>query len=284
MSDYLLISGDSHFVEPPTMWAERMDKKFRDRAPHTVKNLNGKEGEFFVCGDINPMPVAGFFGAACLRTNCRSSTRKASKRRRRACGMRLTGLGSGPRRRRGRGHLHLDGDAAVSARRRRIARRLLWRFQRRAAEYCSYDFKRLVPLGLVTLEDIPAAVAELQRIAKKGIRGAMIWAEPADDHPYSDAEYEPFWAAAQDLDMPLSLHVLTNRGGGNMAPSRKDLLLRLANMHHAVERTLTTLIYGGVLEKFPSSRSFPLRMTPAGWPTSCTGSTRCNTGWVPWVE
>ena len=63
MSDYLFISGDSHFVEPPTMWAERMDQKFRDRAPHTVKNLNGKEGEFFVCGDINPMPVAGFFGA-----------------------------------------------------------------------------------------------------------------------------------------------------------------------------------------------------------------------------
>ena len=30
MGDYKLISADSHFVEPPTMWAERMDKKFRD--------------------------------------------------------------------------------------------------------------------------------------------------------------------------------------------------------------------------------------------------------------
>src|SRR5258707_5086533 len=43
-----------------------------------------------------------------------------------------------------------------------------------AAEYCSHDFKRLVPLGLITLEDIPAAVAQLQRVAKKIIPRTMI--------------------------------------------------------------------------------------------------------------
>ena len=58
-----IISADSHFVEPPAMWAERVDKKFRDRAPHTVRGLNGREGEFFVCENISPIPVAGFFGA-----------------------------------------------------------------------------------------------------------------------------------------------------------------------------------------------------------------------------
>ena len=63
MAEYRLISADSHFVEPPTMWAERIDKKFRDRAPHTVKGLNGREGEWFVCENITPMSVAGFFGA-----------------------------------------------------------------------------------------------------------------------------------------------------------------------------------------------------------------------------
>jgi len=45
------------------MWAERFEKKFRDRAPRTVKGLNGKEGEWFVCENITPMLVAGFFGA-----------------------------------------------------------------------------------------------------------------------------------------------------------------------------------------------------------------------------
>ena len=33
MASYGIISADSHFVEPPKMWGERLDKKFRDRAP-----------------------------------------------------------------------------------------------------------------------------------------------------------------------------------------------------------------------------------------------------------
>src|ERR1700682_273218 len=49
MATNQVISADSHFVEPPGMWAERIDRRFRDRAPHTEKNLKGREGEFFVC-------------------------------------------------------------------------------------------------------------------------------------------------------------------------------------------------------------------------------------------
>src|SRR6266550_1969087 len=47
MAEDRIISADSHFVEPPNMWAERIDQKFRDRAPHTVQGFNGREGEFF---------------------------------------------------------------------------------------------------------------------------------------------------------------------------------------------------------------------------------------------
>src|ERR1700680_493752 len=63
MADQRIISADSHFVEPPKMWGERVDKKFRDRAPHTERNLDGREGEFFVCENIEPIQVAGFFGS-----------------------------------------------------------------------------------------------------------------------------------------------------------------------------------------------------------------------------
>src|SRR5260370_27492323 len=45
------------------MWRERIDKKFRDRAPHTEHNLKGTECEFFVCENIHPVQVAGFFGS-----------------------------------------------------------------------------------------------------------------------------------------------------------------------------------------------------------------------------
>ena len=124
-----------------------------------------------------------------------------------------------------------------------------------ASEYCSHDLKRLIPLGLITLEDIGEAAAELQRIAKKGMKGAMIWAEAPDERPYSHPEYEPFWAAAQDLNMPLSLHITTARKG-TTAEQRKGrgYLLWLANLYHQVERSLSVLVYGGIFEKFPGLR------------------------------
>ena len=76
MADTRVISADSHFVEPPGMWAERLDKKFRDRAPHTVKGHDGREGEFFVCENISPIPVAGFFGAGVPSADLAAHNRK----------------------------------------------------------------------------------------------------------------------------------------------------------------------------------------------------------------
>src|SRR5216684_9103304 len=63
MAEQRIISADSHFVEPPNMWAERIAKKFKARPPQTVRGVQGKEGEFFVCENISPVPVAGFFAA-----------------------------------------------------------------------------------------------------------------------------------------------------------------------------------------------------------------------------
>jgi predicted TIM-barrel fold metal-dependent hydrolase len=256
MSDYRLISADSHFVEPPTMWAERLDHKFRDRAPRSVKGLGGREGEFFVCGNITPMLVAGFFGAGVPARDLPEHNKKGFDEAPKSVwdpayriadqdrdgvqaeviytsmGMPLFGL----------------DDAELRAACFRV-------FNDWACEYCSHDPKRLVPLGMITLEDIPAAVEELQRISKKGMRGAMIWAEAPNERPYSHPDYEPFWAAAQDLNLPLSLHILTaRRGTGADQRAGHNFLLSLANLHHQIERSISVLVFGGVLDKFPRLR------------------------------
>jgi len=247
-----IISADSHFVEPPGMWAERLDRKFRDRAPHTVRDLNGKEGEFFVCERINPLPVAAFFGAGVRSEDLPEHNKKgfdaapqsvwdpaARLKDQDIDGIRAeviyTSMG-----------MPLYGLDDVELRTACFRAFNDW-----AAEYCSYDFKRLLPLGLITLEDIAAGVAELKRIAGKGLKGAMIWAEPPDERPYSHADYDPFWAAAQDLNLPLSLHILTGRKGTGVDFFAADLLLRASTLHHEVERSIAVLVLGGVLERFP---------------------------------
>ena len=250
MTEYRIISGDSHFVEPPNMWAERIDAKFRDRAPHTKWGHDGREGEFFVCENINPVQVAGFFGSGKTAEELPEHVKRGfdvapksvwdpaerlkeqdtdgvgAEAMYTSMGMLLFGL----------------DDAELRAASFRA-------FNDWAAEYCSYNPKRLIGLGVVTLEDIPAAVAELERIAKKGLHGALIWGAPPEDRPYSSREYDPFWAAAQDLQMPLSLHILTGRGGVRFDPRR--VLYGYMRLPQEIQLSFADLIVGGVPERFP---------------------------------
>ena len=252
MAEQRVISADSHFVEPPNMWAERIDKKFKDRAPHTVRGFQGKEGEFFVCENISPVPVAGFFAAGVPSAQLPEYIKKGFEAAPASVwdpaarikdqdrdgvvaeviytsmGMPLYGLD--------------DAEFRASCFRA---------YNDWAVEYCSHNPKRLLPLGLITLEDIQAGVQELQRIAKQGMRGAMIWASPPDDRPYSHPDYDPFWTAAQDLNMPLSLHILTGRRGTGADFFKGNLALQVSTLHHEVERSIAVFVLGGVLERFP---------------------------------
>ena len=63
MAEQRIISADSHFVEPPMMWAERVNSRFRDHAPHTQQGYKGRPGEWFMCENLQPVQVAGFFGS-----------------------------------------------------------------------------------------------------------------------------------------------------------------------------------------------------------------------------
>jgi predicted TIM-barrel fold metal-dependent hydrolase len=75
------------------------------------------------------------------------------------------------------------------------------------AEFCRHAPARLAGLGLVSLFDVELARRELERCAKLGLKGALIWAAPPEDRPYSRKLYDPFWATAQELAMPLALSI-----------------------------------------------------------------------------
>ena len=73
---------------------------------------------------------------------------------------------------------------------------------------------------MLNVDDVPDAVGELQRSATMGLAGALIPLRPLT-YRYDHPQYEPLWAAAQDLAMPLSLHTGTRRwqpGGGRHRP------------------------------------------------------------------
>src|SRR2546425_4681189 len=63
MAERGMISADSHVIEPRNLWVERVDKKFRDRAPRVVRNPGSLKGEWFICEGLEPRPASLAFAA-----------------------------------------------------------------------------------------------------------------------------------------------------------------------------------------------------------------------------
>jgi predicted TIM-barrel fold metal-dependent hydrolase len=257
---------------------ERIDKAFRDRAPRVVDNLPGRQpGSYLVLEDIPPIHLTQGLGAGKkpeeLPTFFQQTTYKDARRGGWDPAERLKDM-------------DLDGvEAEVIY--TTLGFRQFWfkdatlqqacfrAYNDWLAEYCSYAPKQLAGLALISLYDIDAAVRELQRCRQMGLKGAMIWASPPEDRPYSAPLYDPFWAAAQDLHMPLSLHAITGMGPESQATRAMgreiqpvDRYLRAVTGADEVKRTLTVFIFSGVLERFPG-----LQLVSA----------ENNVGWLPFV-
>ncbi len=80
-----------------------------------------------------------------------------------------------------------------------------------AANFCRPYPDRLKAIGMINLVDVEQGIQELQRVAKLGLAGGMIAIYPGEEAGYGSPKYDPFWAAAQDMDIPISLHVATER-------------------------------------------------------------------------
>ena len=76
--------------------------------------------------------------------------------------------------------------------------------------FCEPYPDRLIPNAHVSLLDIGNAVGELERCAKLGARGVFLSAAPATGIPYGEDYYDPFWAAAQEMEIPVGIHVIMN--------------------------------------------------------------------------
>ncbi|MGH8066848.1 MAG: amidohydrolase family protein [Candidatus Entotheonellia bacterium] len=278
MDERKLVSADSHVNEPGDLWVERMDKVFRDRAPRVVDNLPGRQpGSYLVLEDIPPIHLTQGLGAGKkpeeLPTFFQQTTYKDARRGGWDPAERLKDM-------------ELDGvEAEVIY--TTLGFRQFW-FKDSAlqqacfrayndwlAEYCAYAPTQLAGLALISLYDIEEAVKELRRCRQIGLKGAMIWASPPEDRPYSAPLYDPFWAAAQDLHMPLSLHAITGMGPESQATRAMgreiqpvDRYLRAVTGADEVKRTLTVFIFSGVLERFPG-----LKLVSA----------ENNVGWLPFV-
>ena len=219
-ADQIVYSADSHVVEPRDLWTNYIDPGFRDRAPHIETSITREdgseaEGEFMVCEGIRPQPIASFAAADV------SDPRERSRANQRGYAeIRQGGWDPAARRR----DQDVDGVSleivypSMAMPMFGISDVPYQQAVFRAYNSWVADFQaelpgRLFGIAMISLEDITAGIAELERTRVLGLRGAMIWNDPGQGRNYGDLEFDPFWAAAADFGMPISLHILTGREG-----------------------------------------------------------------------
>jgi len=138
-------------------------------------------------------------------------------------------------------------------------------------DYCSVSPKRLIGIAAISVYNIDETVKELERCAKAGLKGSIIWQAPHPDLPFKSDHYNKFWAASQHLNMPINLHILTgygyhiemvfgkNRGKG-IENYRGSVNLKLLEIINAIFE----LIFYGIMERHPKLK-FVTVENEIGW-------------------
>ena len=250
-----LISSDSHIVEPPDLWASRMEQKVRDRAPRVVQE---DDGDWWIVDGVRTNSFQGGAQAG-KRFEHHDELRPAARFAEVRPGAYIPDefikdnetdgvYGSVVYPTEGLQLFSVPDSALLTA--------IFRAYNDWIADFCHGHSGRLKGIALINVDDISEAIKELARARKQGLAGAMITVYPSEERSYDRPEYEPFWAAAQDLDMPLSLHIATNRPspGLPLEDNRRTRPSLLANADHWVRVSLGHVIFAGVFERYPRLR------------------------------
>lgn len=242
-----MISADSHILERPDMWEKPLKARYGDAVPHCFDEFNGEKGRFW------------YSGRQVLRLGGEDSEHRGDELLRRA---------------------GYEPEARVEFQKKaRVAAEVLYptfgmvvmRAKDHAAlkasaevyndwlrEYFSYDPGRLWGVAIVPPVDVPWAVGELERSLANGFRSVMINCRNPEGMPrYRDPVYDPFWARAAEIGVPITLHPLTGQIPDPFHPETREqegeAALWAIDQFNEIQGTLAAdFIFGGILDRHPA--------------------------------
>ncbi|TRU69663.1 MAG: amidohydrolase [Microcystis viridis Mv_BB_P_19951000_S69] len=246
LNGYKIIDADSHVIEPPAMWGQYLEPKFREFAPSADMKIKGEPISQKISPQVqaegNKQMMQAHPHAYLNRYNPESHVQSMTQMGIDVAfiypnyGLWLFAIDSLP--------AEVMG-AFVRAYN-------TWLYE----EFCSYDPARLKGVGAVNQHDPEDMVKELHRSANLGWKAVFLRPNPVKGRILSDPAYEPFWAACEDLDMAVGIH----EGHWSRLPTtgadRFHTRFALHACSHPMEQmmALLALIEGGVLERHPKLR------------------------------
>ncbi len=271
-ADVRPVSVDDHIIEPPDLWQSRLPARFRDIGPRVVEQDDGTQAWVFedtivrtVRGntrtlpgfDDDPLGVARFaeMEPACYDPKARLAMMDADG---------VDAEVNFPDFSRFAGHRFLAcKDQQLAA----LCSRAYNDFV--LDEWSATDPDRLVPVGILPLWDVPAAAAEVRRLASGGAKAIAFSENPTRLSLPSiyGSHWDPVWEAVNETGLVICLHIGSSSQllkSADDAPTCSVLPYVGANSMMAC----TDWLFSGVLQRFPSIR---LAFSEGG------------AGWVPYL-
>jgi predicted TIM-barrel fold metal-dependent hydrolase len=256
------ISADSHITEPPNCYTDYIDPGFRDRAP-VIKELPKVGDAFVIEGMSTPVPL-GLLAAAGKEPAQLTTSGVAFKD--------LWRSGWDPKYR--VADQERDGVAAemiyptvgmllCNHEDFDFKKACFEAYNRWLAEYCSEAPDRLHGLAQVSMRTPEDGVAELKAVKAMGFKGVMMPGDPAVED-YDSTIYDPVWATAVELGLPLSFHILTTKSGAMAQNPRGPRINSFLSIIRGCQDIMGTLIFSGVFDRHPGLKIVCVE-ADAGW-------------------
>ncbi|MGN5236075.1 MULTISPECIES: amidohydrolase family protein [unclassified Rhodococcus (in: high G+C Gram-positive bacteria)] len=266
-----LVSVDDHILEPPNLWVDRVAKKDRDRAPHMIKD--DKTGMDVWVYDGKKFPSSGLSAVAGkskeefspeplnydeMRPGCYDPLARVEDMNKAGI---LASL-SFPTVTRFCGQMFMEASD------REFGFTCLqayndWHLE----EWAGAAPGRFIPLILIPLWDPALAAKEMERCAAKG---ATTFAFSENPEPLGlptihdkDRYWDPVMAAANDLEMVVSMHV----GSSSTVPRVSKDSPFLANLAWGATRTsgaMLTWLFSSMFQRYPNLK-IALSEGEIGW-------------------
>ena len=284
---FKVMDSDIHVSEPPDLWIDYIDPAFRDVAPRKM-SMNGRSETWHCLG--KPLPA---FIDRPERQRGLDIRNEIARQKAESEGIyqpdKHESGSPGVQEEEGSRPEHMleavkvEGlDAAVCFRTMaahvigiddmdpNIAAAICRAFNRWLRDYCDADPSVLKLGALVPMHDVNLAVREAEfAVNELGAVTLVLPSNPVRQRPWYDPYYEPFWAAAQSLGVPVSFHGIQMAYQDHLARRYMDNHALGHSVAHPVEMmcTLGAMLTGGVLERLPDLKAAFLEG---------------HSSWVPW--
>lgn len=251
MRDELLVSADSHVVEPIEIWEKGVTGSLAQRAPRLLVEPGPPAKVLLWLDGLPAAPIAGFGGAG------KPAEARVGDQ---WCGYDVIRAGAWSPVDRLRDQ-DLDGVSAevlypsLAMRMFSLPDPALQTACFRAyndwiASFCAHDPRRLVGVGIVSLDDAGGAAKEARRCERLGLRGLMVGHDALLRALASPRDLDAFWAIAEASRMPVVLHILTGAEPTIAGPT-SPAVQRYIALPRGAQDAIAALLLSGAFDRFP---------------------------------